>query len=140
MDVPDEDTVAPLTVDRLDHLVLTVRDVAATVTFYERALGMEHRTFADGRNALHFGTSKLNLHVAGDEIAPHAATPAPGSADLCFVTARPIVEVAAHLERCDVPIEVGPVARVGALGDMHSVYVRDPDGNLVEIAQYDAAA
>ena len=123
-------------VDRLDHLVLTVADIDATVDFYRRVLGMEPRTFADGRTALHFGGAKINLHQAGQEFEPKAATPTPGSADLCFVTERPLAAFADHLRLEGVEILDGPVARTGAAGEMMSVYFRDPDGNLIEVSQY----
>jgi len=120
---------------RLDHLVLTVRDVGRTCEFYERALGMEAITFS-GRRALRFGGLKINLHEAGHELEPKAARPAPGSADLCFVTDLAPQEVVAHLTACGVDIEEGPVERTGALGPITSFYVRDPDGNLLELAAY----
>jgi catechol 2,3-dioxygenase-like lactoylglutathione lyase family enzyme len=125
-----------MTIDRLDHLVLTVRDVEATCRFYERVLQMESITFADGRRALRFGKQKLNLHPAEAPISPHAAHPTPGSADLCFITTTPIASVAARLQSLDVAIELGPVHRSGATGPITSVYLRDPDGNLIEIAEY----
>jgi catechol 2,3-dioxygenase-like lactoylglutathione lyase family enzyme len=120
----------------LDHLVLTCRDVEATVAWYHRVLGMEPVTFGEGRRALQLGHAKLNLHQAGAELQPHAAAPTPGSADLCFVVEGRIEAVAAHLDELGVPIELGPVDRTGARGEMRSVYVRDPDGNLVELAVY----
>jgi catechol 2,3-dioxygenase-like lactoylglutathione lyase family enzyme len=120
----------------LDHLVLTCRDVEATVAWYERVLGMEPIVFGEGRRALRFGHHKLNLHQAGEELSPHAAAPTPGSADLCFVVEGRIEAVALHLEELGVPIELGPVDRTGARGEMCSVYVRDPDENLVELAVY----
>jgi catechol 2,3-dioxygenase-like lactoylglutathione lyase family enzyme len=125
-----------ISLDRLDHIVLTVADVEAAVDFYTRVLGMRAVTFDEGRRALHFGAQKINLHRAGHEFTPRATTPAPGSADFCLISATPIEEVAAHLERCGVPIESGPVARTGAQGPMTSVYFRDPDGNLLEVATY----
>jgi catechol 2,3-dioxygenase-like lactoylglutathione lyase family enzyme len=123
-------------VERLDHLVLTVASIAETCRFYETALGMKAVTFAEGRTALHFGGQKINLHEASREFEPKALHPTPGSGDLCFIAAVPIGEVVAHLQACGVPIEEGPVARTGALGEMQSVYVRDPDQNLIEIAHY----
>jgi catechol 2,3-dioxygenase-like lactoylglutathione lyase family enzyme len=124
-------------IQSLDHLVLTVRDLDATIDFYTRVLGMRVTTFADDRKALHFGTQKINLHRAGHEIQPHALHPVVGSADLCFITATSLGEVIAHLQACGVAIEPGlpdGVARLGAQGTLRSVYVRDPDGNLIEIA------
>ncbi|AHI00238.1 VOC family protein [Kutzneria viridogrisea] len=123
-------------IDRLDHLVLTVADLDATVEFYTHVLGMEAVLFGDGRRALRFGHSKINLHQAGHEFEPKAARPVPGSADLCLVAANPLVDVVETLEREGVPIEEGPVKRTGATGDILSVYVRDPDGNLIEISNY----
>lgn len=121
---------------RLDHLVLTVLSIEATVSFYTRVLGMEAVTFGGGRRALQFGVQKINLHQQGREFEPKAKCPTPGSADLCFITEAPIAEVVAHLHACGVVIEEGPVARTGAIGPMMSVYCRDPDGNLIEIANY----
>lgn len=121
-------------IDRLDHLVLTVRDLEATCRFYERVLGMERRTFGDGRTALHFGSQKLNLHEAARPIDPNVRHATPGSADLCFLTATPIAEVIAHLAAADVSIITGPGERAGAVGRLESVYVYDPDENLIEIA------
>ncbi|HYD65675.1 VOC family protein [Azospirillum sp.] len=124
-------------IDRLDHFVLTVRDLDATVDFYTRVLGMELVTFgAQGRKALSFGSQKINLHVAGKEFEPKARSPVPGSADVCFITATPIAEVQAHLAAHGVAVEEGPVPRTGAVGPITSVYIRDPDGNLVEISNY----
>ncbi|PYI50521.1 VOC family protein [Paenibacillus flagellatus] len=119
---------------RLDHLVLTVRDVSAACGFYERVLGMEVVTFGDNRKALRFGEQKINLHEAGREIEPKAASPVPGSADLCFLTDTPIADVVAHLRACGVEPELGPVPRTGATGPIVSVYIRDLDRNLLEIS------
>jgi len=123
-------------IDRLDHFVLTVRDVEATISFYQRVLGMAPVTFGAGRKALAFGQSKINLHPAHAPIAPHASHPLPGSADLCFVTRESPESVVEHLRKCDVNIEEGPVPRTGALGPITSVYFRDPDGNLIEVSSY----
>jgi catechol 2,3-dioxygenase-like lactoylglutathione lyase family enzyme len=123
-------------IERLDHLVLTVVDLDRTVAFYEDVLGMRGVTFGDGRRALRFGEAKINLHPAGGEFDPKAARPTPGSADLCLISAEPLDAVLAHLAEHAVPIVEGPVERSGALGPIDSVYVRDPDGNLVEIATY----
>jgi len=118
----------------LDHLVLTVASIPATVEFYER-LGMRAETFGDGRRALRFGAQKINLHEAGSEFAPHAARPVPGSADLCFLVDGSRAEVARVLAEAGVAIELGPVERTGAVGALESLYLRDPDGNLVELSR-----
>ena len=120
-------------VTALDHLVLTVADLDATVAFYER-LGMASRRFGDGRLALHFGLQKINLHLAGAEFEPHARRPEPGAADLCLLVDEPIPVVERELGRAGIEIEVGPVERDGAQGTLESVYVRDPDGNLIELS------
>lgn len=125
-------------IERLDHLVLTVRNIQATCTFYERVLGMEIVTFGGGRYALQFGQQKINLHQAGKEFEPKAARPTPGSADLCFITSVPLTQVIAHIQACDIEIVEGPVARTGTQGPIESVYIRDPDENLIEIANYQA--
>jgi catechol 2,3-dioxygenase-like lactoylglutathione lyase family enzyme len=129
--------VAAPPIDRLDHLVLTVASVEASVAFYARVLGFVATTFGAGRTGLSFGRQKINLHPVGSAIEPRAGRPTPGSADLCFVTAAAIEEVVAHLRICGVAIVAGPVRRTGALAPMTSVYFRDPDGNLVEVARYD---
>jgi catechol 2,3-dioxygenase-like lactoylglutathione lyase family enzyme len=118
----------------LDHLVLTVADIDATIDFYIRVLGMTAVTFGQGRRALQFGSQKINLHPRGGEFEPKAQQPTPGSADLCFITDVPLADVVVHLGDCAVPIVEGPVERTGANGPIRSVYVRDPDGNLIEIA------
>jgi len=118
----------------LDHLVLTVADLEATVAFYER-LGMRREAFDGDRVALRFGRQKLNLHHAGREIEPYARQPTPGSADLCFLVARPIDAVVDELAAQGIEIELGPVERTGASTTLCSVYVRDPDGNLVELSE-----
>ncbi len=126
-------------VESLDHLVLTVADVEASAVFYGRILGMRRVDFGAHRVAVEFGCQKINLHPAAAPFLPHAATPLPGSADLCFVTKAALGEWIAHLAACNVVLEDGPVARTGALGPMNSIYFRDPDGNLIEIARYDPA-
>lgn len=123
-------------IDRIDHIVLTVRDVDATCAFYSRTLGMEAVTFGQGRKALAFGNQKINLHQYGAEFEPKALVPTPGSADLCLVTSVPLAEVVPHLERCGVALEEGPVRRTGATGAILSVYFRDPDRNLIEVSNY----
>ena len=131
--------VAPVVVDRIDHLVLTVADIDQTIDFYVRVLGMQPVTFGASRRALRFGGHKLNLHQAGRELEPKSRRPTPGSADVCLVTTTPLARVVAHLRACQVPVEEGPVARTGATGPITSVYVRDPDGNLIEVSTYDDA-
>ncbi len=125
-----------ITLDRLDHLVLTVRDIEATCRFYESVLGMRRESFEEGRIALHFGRQKINLHPYPSPVEIVAKDPRPGTADLCFVTETPIAQVAAHLEACGVAIEMGPVERTGAQGPMTSLYCRDPDGNIIEVSNY----
>lgn len=123
-------------IDRLDHLVLTVTDIEATCTFYRQVLGMEVVTFGENRKALRFGQQRMNLHQKGREFEPKATYPTPGSADLCFITTTPVEDVVHHLESLAIAILEGPVARTGTLGQMDSVYFRDPDGNLIEVSNY----
>ncbi len=121
---------------RLDHLVLTVRDIAASCAFYGDVLGMSVREFAGGRTALHFGRAKINLHQAGAEVEPKTARPTPGSADLCLIVEPPLAAAIDRLRRLGVAIESGPVTRSGAEGPIESIYLRDPDGNLLELSRY----
>jgi catechol 2,3-dioxygenase-like lactoylglutathione lyase family enzyme len=123
-------------VNRFDHVVLTVASLDATVDFYTRVLGMVAVTFGAGRTALQFGTSKINLHQAGHEFEPKARRPTPGSEDLCFIVDDPVEDVLAQLEAAGVAVEEGPVARTGATGEIISCYLRDPDGNLIELSNY----
>jgi catechol 2,3-dioxygenase-like lactoylglutathione lyase family enzyme len=123
-------------IDRLDHLVLTVTDIDATLAFYTRVLGMQAVTFGAGRTALAFGRSKINLHRAGHEFEPKAHRPTPGSADLCLIADGPLDHVIGELAEHGVPIEEGPVERTGATGPIRSVYFRDPDRNLIEVSTY----
>jgi len=118
----------------LDHLVLTVADIEATVAFYER-LGLRREVFGGRRVALSFGEQKINLHAAGGEIMPHAQLPTPGSADLCFLVDGRIEDVAAELAAAGIEVEIGPVDRTGAQGPLRSLYLRDPDANLVELSE-----
>jgi len=118
----------------LDHLVLTVADIDATVVFYRDVLGMEAVTFGDGRTALAYGSQKINLHRAGQEFEPKSARPTPGSADLCFLLDVPLDTARGRLREAGIPVEEGPVARTGATGPLRSLYIRDPDGNLIELS------
>ena len=121
-------------VDRLDHLVLTVRSIQATCDFYAQTLGLKVITFGSNRKALRFGNQKINLHEAGKEFEPKALHSTPGSADLCLITAVPLAEAIAHLQSCGVNLLGEPVERTGAIGTLRSIYFRDPDGNLIELA------
>ena len=121
----------------IDHIVLTARDLTATLAFYQDVLGMRVETFGKQRKALIFGQQKINLHQQGQEFEPKAALPTPGSQDLCFIATTPLAQVIAHLQRCGVAILDGPVARTGATGTIRSVYFRDPDGNLIEVSNYE---
>jgi len=126
-----------VTIDSIDHMVLTVVDIDATCDFYGRVLGMEKEVFAGGRVALLFGRQKINLHPAGNEYDPRAKHPVPGSGDFCLITETPLADVIAHLGTSGVKIIKGPVAKTGAQGTITSVYFRDPDENLVEVSNYD---
>jgi catechol 2,3-dioxygenase-like lactoylglutathione lyase family enzyme len=123
-------------ISRLDHLVLTVRNLDVAVDYYVRILGMTPETFDRDRKALRFGLQKINLHESGREFEPKALRPTPGSADLCFVVETPLAEVVDHVRSQGGEILLGPVQRTGALGLMDSVYLRDPDGNLIELSRY----
>lgn len=120
--------------DAIDHVVLTVRDIPATVAFYTRVLGMREEVFGAGRRALVFGRCKLNLHQAGREFEPKAAQPVPGAVDLCLIARTPLADIAEQLAAQGIAIELGPVERTGAQGPLLSLYVRDPDGNLIELS------
>lgn len=121
-------------ISQLDHLVLTVRDLAATEAFYCGVLGMRLVSFGEERRALAFGMQKINLHLAGHEFEPKAERPTPGSADLCFLVTTPLEAVIEHLRRHAQHIIEGPVRRTGATGPIRSIYLRDPDMNLIELA------
>jgi catechol 2,3-dioxygenase-like lactoylglutathione lyase family enzyme len=125
-----------INIDRIDHVVLTCRSIEATCEFYRRVLGMRVVTFGEGRTALAFGRQKFNLHQAGREFKPKADRPVPGSADFCLVTDTPMPEILAHLAREGVKVVEGPTEKTGAIGRLLSVYLRDPDANLVEISNY----
>jgi catechol 2,3-dioxygenase-like lactoylglutathione lyase family enzyme len=123
-----------MNLDHLDHLVLTVRNIQVTCKFYSLILGMQVVTFGNNRIALQFGQQKINLHEVGSEISPKALHPTPGSADLCFITTTPLPDVMKHLQTHGVAVEAGIVSRTGAKGAIASLYIRDPDGNLLEIS------
>ncbi|WP_446742931.1 VOC family protein [Silvibacterium acidisoli] len=127
-------------ITHIDHLVLTVRSIDKTCQFYERALGFERETMPNGRTALRFGKCKLNLHQADHIFDPRAYAPTAGSADFCLVTDDTLEQVAGKVHSAGFEIESGPVARTGALGAMESVYIRDPDANLIEVSRYRNAA
>lgn len=137
MGVVDRSQQDAVKIDRIDHIVLTVRDIDATCDFYSRVLGMTVVTFgAQKRRALAFGAQKINLHLAGHEFEPKADRPTAGSADFCLIASTPLTEVIAHLRACDVTIIEGPVPKTGATGPLLSVYFRDPDDNLVEVSNH----
>ena len=122
-------------IDHLDHLVLTTIDREACVDFYTRVLGLKLETYAAGRIGLRFNQQKINVHERGREFDPRAHLPVPGALDLCFIADRPLDAVIAHLRTCNWPIIQGPVERTGATSRLRSVYVRDPDLNLIEISE-----
>ena len=123
-------------IDSLDHLVLTVADIDRTCAFYRQVLGMEIITFGNHRKSLKFGEQKINLHQLEQEFEPKAFKPTPGSGDLCFITSIPLKQVKEHLNNCGVKIICGAIERTGAKGKIESIYIRDPDNNLIEIANY----
>ena len=123
-----------MTLEKLDHLVLPVSDIDAIATFYTTYLGMEKRLFGDGRVALHFGDQKINLHPAGWDYEPKARVSIAGSADLCFIVSERVESLQIKLVQLGVDIIEGPVERTGATGRLRSIYIRDPDGNLIELS------
>lgn len=123
-------------IDYLDHLVLTVKDIERTVSFYEKTLGMQRITFGEGRLALAFGSQKINLHQLGEEFEPNADNVEVGSADLCFILKTPIDDALKHLVKCGIEILEGPVSRTGTVGKIISLYFRDPNLNLIEVSSY----
>jgi len=129
--------IAPMLISSIDHIVLTVRDISATVDFYTRVLGMREERFGEGRIALAFGQQKFNLQdgKSSRDIVAIARQPTLGSADLCLLAAVPLIQVIDHLEHCGVTVEVGPVRRTGATMPLRSIYIRDLDGNLIEISE-----
>lgn len=120
----------------LDHFVLTVNNIEKTVDFYTRVLGMQQVIFGTGRKALQFGSQKINLHEAGREFEPKAKHPIPGSADLCFIVEQELLDIIEHLKQHNIAVEDGIVSRPGAMGPIESIYLRDPDGNLIELSRY----
>lgn len=122
-------------IDHLDHLVLTATDPDATIHFYTHVLRMRLETFGQGRKAFCFGNQKINLHVRGQEFEPKAHLPVPGAMDLCFIASQPLDDVIAHLRQVNWPVIEGPVMRTGATGPIRSIYLRDPDLNLIEISE-----
>jgi len=122
-------------IGHLDHLVLTTAHEEACIRFYVDVMGMSLESFGAGRKAFRFGNQKINLHVKGHEFEPKAQLPTPGSLDLCFIASVPLDEVIARLAEKGVPILEGPVMRTGATSRIRSVYVRDPDLNLIEISE-----
>lgn len=122
-------------INHLDHLVLTTIDVEACKDFYTRVMGMNLEIFGAGRLALRFGEQKINVHVRGHEFEPKAHLPVSGALDLCFIASISLEKVVAHLEAQQWPIIEGPVQRTGATGPIRSIYVRDPDLNLIEISE-----
>ncbi|KXF80775.1 VOC family protein [Enterovibrio coralii] len=125
-----------MNISHLDHFVLTVADIDATVNFYESVMGMKKLVFGEGRVALSFGQQKINLHQHHNEFKPHAMHVQPGSADLCFIADSSIEEIERQLLEKGVEIEEGLVSRTGAQGPIVSLYFRDPDGNLIEVSNY----
>jgi catechol 2,3-dioxygenase-like lactoylglutathione lyase family enzyme len=125
-----------MNIDRLDHLVLTVVDIDRTCQFYQQVLGFEIVTFRGNRKALLFGRQKINLHQTGHGFEPKAFNPTAGSADLCFVATTPLEQVVEELRLKEIAIEEGPIDRTGAMGTSRSIYIRDPDQNLIEISNY----
>ncbi len=127
-------------IDRVDHLVLTVTDIEVTTRFYERALGMQREFFrgpeGQPRHALLFGSQKINLQDRNTDTPTKAKVPTIGSGDFCLIAAVPLDEVIAHLKAEGIAIDTGPVSRRGALGPLRSIYLRDPDDNLVEVSEY----
>ncbi|EAO0677886.1 VOC family protein [Salmonella enterica] len=124
-------------ISHLDHLVLTSRNVSACIDFYTRILGMKAITFGGDRQALIFGNQKINIHEYGKELEPKAHQPQPGALDLCFVVNESVADIMTHLHAHNVYILEGPVRRTGAIGVIISVYIRDPDLNLIELAVYE---
>jgi len=126
----------PIQLSHIDHVVLTVADVEITLSFYQRVLGMKAEAYGQGRKALTFGKQKFNIHPKQNDIEPKAASPTPGSMDICLIATTPLAKVIEHMKLQHVKIEKGPVKRVGVSGLITSIYIRDPDHNLIEISNY----
>lgn len=126
-----------MNITRIDHLVLTVKEIRRTIAFYVNILGMREVSVGGGRTALQFGHHMIKLHEYQNELEPKALHPTPGSADLCLIAGTPLSEVVEHLTALAVPIVEGPIRRAGATGPITSVYIRDPDYNLIEISNYE---
>ena len=130
-----------LEIGSIDHIVMQAADLVATITFYTEIMGMRAESFQPPtggpvRQSLHFGRQKINLHDAAAPYIPHAACPVAGSVDLCFITTQPIADWQEHFTAHNIEIEDGPVRKTGANGPLLSLYVRDPDGNLIEVSNY----
>ena len=125
-----------MNIKAVDHIILTVKDIEKSVKFYENVLGMKKNIFANGRVSLKFGSQKINLHQAGQEFEPKAAFPMPGSIDICLITDMKIEQVSNHFKKLDIQIIEGPIKRTGANGPIISLYIRDPDNNLIEVSNY----
>ena len=125
-----------ITINRLDHLVLTVKDINKTVEFYNKVLGMQKEIFKDSRIALKYGNQKINLHELGHEFEPKAFNVKEGSSDLCFIIDIPVEDAKTYIESLGIEIIEGIVKRTGATGEIHSLYIRDPDMNLIELSNY----
>jgi len=126
----------PIEMSHIDHVVMTVANVEVTISYYQRVLGMKAETYGQGRKALVFGKQKINLHPKDSPFEPHALNPGPGTLDLCLISSTPLAAVLEHFKKQHVTIVKGPVKRVGTSGLITSVYIRDPDENLIEISNY----
>ena len=125
-----------INITQLDHLVLTVKSIEVTCAFYQNILGMEIITFGDNRKALKFSNQKINLHELGKEFEPKAYKPCSGAIDMCLISDTPLKNIISHLNQHNISIEEGPIERTGATGKLLSVYIRDPDKNLIEISNH----